>query len=111
MTKDFLPFDHYFYARPEDFPNWPYPSRQAINTDIDKAKFRNSPVWRFLRKSDEKMHEISRIKALSLGRKFVKPGIVCPHLLPIEEFDRVYGGKTETIQSRIVVAAKPSTLF
>ena len=76
----------FFYAVPSLFPTWNYPSRLAVGINLDDFKARNAPHFNFKIKGI--MYQISREKAMKLGRKYKTVGPL-PNLLPKEEFEVV----------------------
>ena len=85
--KDRIHLPKLFYAIESKYPDWPWTDRRAVGTDLDKAWFKDEPVYRFQYKNT--VYEISREKAQYIGRRFTVPNGVCPHLIPLAEMDRV----------------------
>lgn len=74
----------FFYATPQFFPDWPYPSRLAIGVNLSDFRARGQSKYRFMVRGV--MYVIEREKAIRLGEKFVFKGGVLPNLIPKEEF-------------------------
>ena len=77
--------DKYFFVREGQFPSWPYNSRNAIGVNLFDFKARDSEEYRF--QVGDKMHKISREKAITLGKIYQLPFGRLPHLIPLEEFE------------------------
>lgn len=85
--KDYQYRHKFFYAVPELFPEWPYPSRLAIGVKLSDAFYRKSPVFRFNVRGQ--FYEMKKAKANRLGKKFTLGGGALPNILPLEEFRQV----------------------
>lgn len=84
-TKDYQTRDKFFYAVPQLFPRWDYPSRYAIGVNLDDFSARNAPYYRFRIKNT--LYQIPRDRAEAIGRRHVAPFGKMPHLIPKECFD------------------------
>lgn len=98
--KDRIHLPKLFYAVPSKYPNWPFADRRAVGTNLDKAWFRNEPVYRF--QYGNWVFEIAREKAQYYGRRYLCPNGICPNLIPIEVMDK---------KDQIEVPAKHETIM
>lgn len=79
--------DKFFYALPRLFPNWDYPTRNAIGMKLDDFWAKDADKYRFLVKG--KMYEIAKEKAHILGNKFSLRFGSLPNIIPLDEFEIV----------------------
>jgi hypothetical protein len=93
MPKKIVKRDKFFYAVPSIFPEWDYPTRNAIGMNLDDFYWKDQPVYTFEIKNE--IYEISKEKAEELGRMHTFPGGKMPHIIPLDEFTKV--GSTNKI--------------
>lgn len=93
MDKNYQDRDKFFYALPHLFPTWPYADRRAIGMKLDDFWASEDNMYRFKVNGD--LYEISRGKALLLGKKYVLPFGRLPNIIPLAEFTRIVPKKEE----------------
>jgi len=85
--KGLMEIPYLFYANPISFPNWKYENRFGVGLDIDRAWYKEKPIWRYkVLKGSYKdcILEIERDKARQVVVRNAIPSGSCHDLLPVE---------------------------
>lgn len=93
MTQKIVKRNKLFYALPSLFPDWDYPTRNAIGMNLNDFYWKKDEKYSFEIKGV--VYEIDSKKAEVLGRKYVCHGGTMPHIIPLDEFT-IVGGKQQT---------------